>query len=154
MLWLIWPARPALLRSSCAKNTAGGVRSEVREHLEPITLCASDVMVETTRMSSSDEIDLDPKLSGALAAPAPDAAKAVAGTSEVPASDALEGIDIAEALSSGRVDAITAQQLLIDQVLAEQFPPDLAPEQLERLRGELASLLVDDPTLAGLLRPL
>jgi hypothetical protein len=104
-------------------------------------------------MSSSDEIDLDPKLSGAVAAPALDAAKAVAGASEVAPSQALEGIDIAEALSSGRIDALTAQQLLIDQVLAEQFSGDLAPAQLEQLRSEIASLLVDDPALLSLLRP-
>jgi hypothetical protein len=104
-------------------------------------------------MSSSDEINLDPKLSGAAAAPTVDAAKAVAGAGEVVPSQALEGVDVAEALSSGRIDAIAAQQLLIDQVLAEQLPTDLAPAQLERLRGELASLLADDPALLGLLRP-
>ncbi|KIG12431.1 hypothetical protein DB30_01466 [Enhygromyxa salina] len=104
-------------------------------------------------MSSSDEIDLDPKLSGAAAAPALDAAKAVAGASEVAPSEALEGIDVAEALSSGRIDAVAAQQLLIDQVLAEQFPADLEPAQLERLRGEITALLANDPALLGLLRP-
>lgn len=104
-------------------------------------------------MSSSDEIDLDPKLSGAAAAPALDAAKAVTAASEVAPSQATQGIDLAEALSSGRIDALAAQELMIDQVLAEQFPPDLAPAQLERLRGEIASLLADDPTLRSLLRP-
>ncbi|PRQ07744.1 hypothetical protein [Enhygromyxa salina] len=104
-------------------------------------------------MSSSDEIDFDPKLSGAAAAPALDAAKAVSGASGVAPSEAVEGVDVAEALASGRIDAAAAQELLIDQVLAEQFSGDLAPEQLERLRGEIASLLADDPALAGLLRP-
>jgi hypothetical protein len=105
-------------------------------------------------MSSSDEIDLDPKLSGAVAAPALDAAQAVASVGEVAPTEAPQSIDVAEALSSGRIDALAAQQLLIDQVIAEQLPPDLPPAQLERLRVEIASLLADDPTLHGLLRNL
>ncbi len=103
-------------------------------------------------MSSSDEIDLDAKLP---------AAASVAGGAEIGAAQAvgdsaavaLEGTQaIAEGLSSGALDPVAAQQLLIDQVLAAQFGPDIAPDQLARLRGELAELLDGDPTLLALLR--
>lgn len=104
-------------------------------------------------MSSSDEIDVDAKLAGASASASMD------GAAAVDASDSIEGAAatssasraIAEGLASGAIDAVTAQQMLIDQVLAEQLPPDLAPEQLERLRGEIAALLEGDPGLASLL---
>lgn len=102
-------------------------------------------------MSSSDEIDFDAKLSGASASEA-------AGVEPVGREGSIDAVAatagnraIAEGLASGAIDAVTAQQLLIDQVLAEQLPPDLAPEQLERLRGELASLLEADPALTSLL---
>jgi hypothetical protein len=108
-------------------------------------------------MSSSDEIDFDAKLAGASAGEA----AGVEGTAGVDGSGSIEGAAasatvanraIAEGLASGAIDAATAQQLLIDQVLAEQLPPGLAPEQFERLRGELAALLAGDPALASLLR--
>jgi hypothetical protein len=107
---------------------------------------------------STDEIDLDAKV--------PQAASGPIGGSEAPSEitkaaaieahaevEAASNRAIAEGLASGALDPVAAQQLLIDQVLVEQLPPDLAPEQLERLRGELAALLQGDPTLAGLLRP-
>jgi hypothetical protein len=102
-------------------------------------------------MSSSDEIDFDAKLSGASASEAA-GVEAVAreGSIDAVAATAANRA-ITEALASGAIDAVTAQQLLIDQVLAEQLPPDLAPEQLERLRGELAALLEADPGLTSLL---
>ena len=107
---------------------------------------------EAKRMSSSDEIDFDAKLSGASASEA-------AGVEAVGREGSIDGTAataanraIAEGLASGAIDAVTAQQLLIDQVLAEQLPPGLAPEQLERLRGELAALLEGDPALASLLQ--
>ncbi|MFO7564432.1 MAG: hypothetical protein R6X02_17430 [Enhygromyxa sp.] len=104
-------------------------------------------------MSSSDEIDLDAKLSGALGS---EAAGEIARTAAVGGQAAVEEVAasnqaIAEGLASGALDPVAAQQLLIDQVLVEQLPPDIAPEQLERLRGELAALLQADPALLGLL---
>ncbi|PRP92466.1 hypothetical protein ENSA5_48840 [Enhygromyxa salina] len=105
-------------------------------------------------MSSSDEIDLDPKVPGAAAVGGPSAANPVGATHgvEAPASTQASA-EIAEALASGRIDALAAQELLIDQVLAEQLPADLPPAQLERLRAELAALLSEDPNLASLLSP-
>ena len=104
------------------------------------------------RMSGSDEIDFDAKLAGASASEA----AGIEGASSLEGSASIDGTTaanraIAEGLASGAIDAVTAQQLLIDQVLAEQLPPGLAPEQLERLRGELAALLEADPALASLL---
>jgi hypothetical protein len=105
-------------------------------------------------MSSSDEIDFDAKLAGASASEAAgvDAAAGVQGSGSIDGTAAsAANRAIAEGLASGAIDAARAQQLLIDQVLAEQLPPDLAPEQLERLRGELAALLEGDPALTSLL---
>ncbi|HLT38990.1 MAG TPA: hypothetical protein VK034_22055 [Enhygromyxa sp.] len=106
-------------------------------------------------MSSSDEIDLDAKLPGALGT---EAAAEIASAAGIEGPSAVDGPAeaaanraIAEGLASGALDPVAAQQLLIDQVLAEQLPPDIAPEQLERLRGELAALLQGDPALLGLL---
>jgi hypothetical protein len=105
-------------------------------------------------MSSSDEIDFDAK-PGAIAGR--DAIEGVAGDAAVEGSAGVEEAAanraIAEGLASGALDPVTAQQLLIEQVLLEQLPPDLAPEQLERLRGELAALLEGDPALSALLQP-
>jgi len=123
-------------------------------------------------MSSSDEIDLNPKIPGVSAASGGvgevDGVAAGAGVEGV---DGVDGVDavvdsaaieattleanraIAEGLASGALDPAAAQQLLIDQVLAEQLPPGVAPEQLARLRGEIAALLESDPALANLLRP-
>lgn len=107
-------------------------------------------------MSSSDEIDLNAKLPGALGGAGEIAGAAGVETNGVegPAAATIAANRaIAEALASGALDPVAAQQLLIDQVLAEQLPPDIAPEQLERLRGELAALLQGDPALLGLLQP-
>jgi hypothetical protein len=106
-------------------------------------------------MSSSDEIDFDAKLAGAISGG--EAVEGVERGANVEASGAIEEPSanraIAEGLASGALDPVAAQQLLIEQVLLEQLPPDLAPEQLERLRGELAALLEADPALSGLLQP-
>lgn len=114
-------------------------------------------------MSSSDPIDLDanapeqaPGLDGAQAPRDVASGAAVDGVNEIAgsmSSDALAANQaIAEGLASGVLDPAAAQQLLIDQVLAEQLPPGVAPEQLERLRTELAALLEGDPAIADLLR--
>jgi hypothetical protein len=107
-------------------------------------------------MSSSDEIKLD--VPGAIAGA--DAASEVSGLEGAASLEGSGAIDqaaaatraIAEGLASGAIDPVAAQQLLIDQVLAEQLGRDVAPEQLERLRGELAALLEADPALAALLQ--
>ena len=108
-------------------------------------------MLLSRYVSGSDEINLDAK-PGAVAGS--DAASAAAG---LEASGSIDGTAataanraIAEGLASGAIDPVAAQQLLIDQVLAEQSP-GLAPEQIERLRGELAALLDGDPALASIL---
>ena len=94
-------------------------------------------------MSNSDEIEFDPKtpaVDGTTPTPAIDAT--------VASSEAQAVTEIAAAIASGQLDAAAAQQLLIDRVLAGQFP-DVA--DLEPLRARLAELLADDPTLARLL---
>jgi len=99
---------------------------------------------------SADEID---PLAGPAAADAADGPHAIARASATEASDPVRDTQaIAEGLASGALDPVAAQQLLIDQVLAEQLPTGIAPDQLERIRGELANLLAGDPTLAALLR--
>jgi Ni,Fe-hydrogenase I small subunit len=55
---------------------------------------------------------------------------------------------IAHALASGQIDAVAAQQLLIDQIVSE-LPGD--PAELEQVRQKITELLADDPTLARLL---
>lgn len=110
-------------------------------------------------MSGADEIDPDVKLpvaiGGSESATAIAPAEGVEGAdaaSEIAASAIADNRAIAEALASGALDPVAAQQLLIDQAVAE-LPSNVAPEQLERLRVELATLLDGDPTLAALLRP-
>lgn len=109
------------------------------------------------RMSSSDEIDLDTKLPGAVLGSdgAAEIAKtaAVEPQATVEAATAASNRAIAEGLATGALDPVAAQQLLIDRVLAEQLPADLPPEQIERIRGELAALLEGDPNLFSLLQP-
>ena len=104
------------------------------------------------QVSRSDEIDFDAQPS------AVGGSEAAAGAAGAEGSGSIDGTAaaaanraIAEGLASGAIDPAAAQQVLIDQVLAEQ-PPGLAPEQLERLRGELAALLESDPALKALLR--
>lgn len=112
-------------------------------------------------MSSSDEIDLDAKVPGMAAglegAQAPSEVTSGAGVNEIAGTMSTDALAanraIAEGLASGALDPVAAQQLLIEQVLAEQLPPGVAPEQIERLRVELAALLESDPALANLLRP-
>jgi hypothetical protein len=104
-------------------------------------------------MSSSDEIEFDPKVPGAGKA---DEAQAVVAAEGIVASttEATSSIGsasaIAQALASGQIDAVTAQQLLIDQIVAE-LPGDAT--ELQRVRQKIAELLADDPTLARLLMP-
>jgi hypothetical protein len=103
-------------------------------------------------MSSSDEIELDPQVPGAGKA---DEAQPVTGP-EVVAPEAIVAAAteattaIAQALASGQIDALGAQQLLIDQIVAE-LPG--SPGELQRIREKIAELLSDDPTLARLLKP-
>jgi hypothetical protein len=115
----------------------------------------------------SDDIDLDAKLAASSApvdalpvdAPRTDAPPVAEVTELSPGSEVAGATEVADAgqidlvsgLATGALDPIAAQQLLIEQVLAEQLP-GIPPERLERLRLELATLLDGDPTLAGLLR--
>jgi hypothetical protein len=116
-------------------------------------------MIEA-RMGSSDDIDLDlSPVAGAVrgAVGGVGGADAVASAAPIEAGSATEAVEaalatseaIAEALATGALDPVAAQQLLIDQVLAEI--PGLAPERIEELRGELATLLDGDPALTSLL---
>jgi Ni,Fe-hydrogenase I small subunit len=99
-------------------------------------------------MSSSDPIELDPKVPGAGKA---DEAQAVAPADAIVAAGTTEATSaIAHALASGQIDAVAAQQLLIDQIVAE-LPGD--PAELEQVRQKITELLADDPTLARLLAP-
>lgn len=99
-------------------------------------------------MSSSDPIELDPKVSSATQA---DEAEAVAPTDAIVAPGTSEATSaIAQALASGQIDAVAAQQLLIDQIVAE-LPGD--PAALQQVRQKITELLADDPTLARLLAP-
>jgi hypothetical protein len=99
-------------------------------------------------MSSSDPIELDPKVPGAAKA---DEAQAVAPADAVVAASTTEATSaIAQALASGQIDAVTAQQLLIDQIVSE-LPGD--PAELQQVRQKITELLADDPTLARLLNP-
>jgi hypothetical protein len=99
-------------------------------------------------MSSSDPIAHDPKVRNAAEA---HEAQAVAPTEDVVAPGSTEAAGtIAQALASGQIDAATAQQLLIDQIVAE-LPGD--PAELQRVRQKITELLADDPTLARLLAP-
>jgi hypothetical protein len=94
-------------------------------------------------MSSSDEIEFDPKL------PAVD--KPAEATASAPTAAIGDPViaEISAAIASGKLDPAAAQQLLIDRVLAEQFP---GVSDLEPLRAALAELLEGDPLLASLLR--
>jgi hypothetical protein len=104
-------------------------------------------------VSGSDEIDFDAKPSAVGGSDAAAGAAGVDGSRSIDGSAAaVANRAIAEGLASGAIDPVAAQQLLIDQVLAEQ-PPGLAPEQLERLRGEIAALLESDPALTAFLAP-
>jgi Ni,Fe-hydrogenase I small subunit len=99
-------------------------------------------------MSSSDPIELDPKVSRTAVA---DEAQAVAPADAVVAASTTEATSaIAHALASGQIDAVAAQQLLIDQIVAE-LPGD--PAELEQVRQKITEMLADDPTLARLLAP-
>ena len=99
-------------------------------------------------MSSSDPIALDPKVVGASKA---DEAQAVAPADAIVAASTTEATSaIAQALASGQIDAVAAQELLIDQIVAE-LPGD--PAALQEVRQKIAELLADDPTLARLLAP-
>lgn len=92
-------------------------------------------------------------------------AQAAEGVEAADAAGGVEGADAVEGDGVSSADAIMAQQIaagaldsdqaaaqLIDEVVRAQLPEG-TPEQIEALKGELAALLVDDPTLAGLLRP-
>ena len=101
-------------------------------------------------MSSSDEIELGPtgpagKPDEAPAVTAADAIVTSATEASLSSSEA-----IAQALASGQIDAVAAQQLLIDQIVAE-LPG--SPAELARIRQKVAEMLSDDPTLARLLSP-
>jgi hypothetical protein len=99
-------------------------------------------------MSSSDPIELDPKVPGPAKA---DAADGAAPTDAIVAAGTTEAAGaIAQALASGTIDAVAAQQLLIDQIVAE-LPGDAA--NLQEVRQKITELLADDPTLARLLAP-
>jgi hypothetical protein len=98
-------------------------------------------------MSSSDEIELEPKVPGAAK---PDEAQAVVAAEAIVAGSTEATGAIAQALASGKIDAVTAQQLLIDQIVAE-LPGDAA--RLQQVRQKIIELLADDPTLARLLTP-
>ena len=101
----------------------------------------------------SDDIDLDAKLLAAVAAEVGgvggvECTQVVEEVADASTVDAIERL--VSGLATGALDPVAAQQLLIEQVLAEQLP-GVAPERLEQLRLELATLLEGDPTLAGLL---
>lgn len=98
-------------------------------------------------MSSSDEIELDPQVPGAAKA---EPAQSVTGAEAIVAAATEATSAIAQALASGQIDAVAAQQLLIDQIVAEM--PG-SPAELARIREKLTELLSDDPTLARLLTP-
>jgi Ni,Fe-hydrogenase I small subunit len=98
-------------------------------------------------MSSSDEIELDPQVPGAGKA---DEAQPVTGAEAIVAGATEATAAIVQMLASGQIDAVAAQQLLIDQIVAE-LPG--SPAQLQRIRQKVAELLSDDPTLARLLTP-
>jgi hypothetical protein len=98
-------------------------------------------------MSSSNEIELEPKVPGAGK---PEEAQAVVAAEAIVAGSTEGTSAIAQALASGQIDAVAAQQLLIDQIVAE-LPGDVA--QLQQVKQKIAELLADDPTLARLLAP-
>jgi hypothetical protein len=102
---------------------------------------------QASQMSSSDEIKLEPKVPGAAK---PDEAQAVVAPEAIVAGSTEATSAIAHALASGQIDAVAAQQLLIDQIVAE-LPGDAA--ELQRVRQKITELLADDPTLARLLAP-
>lgn len=104
-------------------------------------------MVFEREMSSSDEIELDPKVPAAAKA---DEAQGVSAAEAVVAYTTEGTAAIAQALASGQIDPVAAQQLLIDQIVAE-LPGSAA--ELQRVREKIAELLADDPTLARLLTP-
>ncbi len=103
-------------------------------------------------MSRAD--DIDPSLpANAIAGSATiEASSASASTG---ASEAIGRADaaIAEALATGRIDSIQAQELLLAEVVAEQLPASASPESIAGLTSQLRELLADDPTLARLLSP-
>lgn len=90
---------------------------------------------------------------GTEAVEAADSADAVESAQEV-GSEAVAGADaiMAQQIAAGALDAEQATAQLIDEVVRAQLPEG-SPAQIEALKSELAILLVDDPTLAGLLRP-
>ena len=106
---------------------------------------------------SADEIELDPKLGSAAAAPAQPAE--LEAPEALVSADTIDGTarlgssaEIAQHLSTGQLDPVSARALLIRQVITEQLPAGLPADQLEGLRAQLELLLGDDPNLANLLR--
>lgn len=106
-------------------------------------------------MSEGDDIDVPASGPRALEtaavadSAAVDALAASAATS--PTTPISGDAAIAEALASGRIDAVAASERLIDEVVAEQLA-GATPDTLERVGEALRGLLADDPTLGRLLR--
>jgi len=105
-------------------------------------------------MSGGKELDLDvSRVSSASPAEAPKSAEATSAAASVGSGEAAGVDEIARALAAGEIDPAQAQQMLIDQVTAEQLPADASPELVESVRSEVAALLAEDPTLQALLDP-
>ena len=62
----------------------------------------------------------------------------------------LEGVT--DALASGSIDALTAQNHLIDQIVRSQLPATADAELIQQMSEQVRLLLENDPMLANLLQ--
>ena len=92
-------------------------------------------------------------LDGADAAESAKTTSAVAQAEAASSAELTDPAAIAHSLSTGAIDAKTAQSQLIDSVVAAQLPEDATPELAAAVRSEVEAMLAGSPLLANLLRP-
>lgn len=59
---------------------------------------------------------------------------------------------VSDALASGAIDALEAQNQLIDQIVKSQLPASADPQLIQQMTEQVRLLLENDPTLARLLQ--